>query len=64
FPIGRLTFGFRLPNERGIVSLDIENAFDSDFSFEDRPLLSGGASLAEPRFAREFTALGRVTLNF
>ncbi|MEM1382831.1 MAG: FecR domain-containing protein, partial [Pseudomonadota bacterium] len=47
FPIGRLTFGFRLPNERGIVSLDIENAFDSDFSFEDRPLLSGGASLAE-----------------
>jgi len=64
FPIADATLGFRLPNERGVISLQVQNALDKSFGFEDRPLLSLGSTTATPRFAREFTALARVTLNF
>jgi tetratricopeptide (TPR) repeat protein len=64
FPIADAAIGYRLPNERGVISLEIQNAFDESFGFEDRPLLSLGTTTADPRFAREFSALARVTLNF
>jgi len=64
FPIADAMVGFRLPDERGVISLQVQNAFDKSFGFEDRPLLSLGATTAEPRFAREFSAIARVTLSF
>ncbi|MEO1458952.1 MAG: hypothetical protein AAFV49_15540, partial [Pseudomonadota bacterium] len=63
FPILKLSAGYRLPERRGVLSLDLSNVIDSDFGFQDRPLQSNFL-LARPRFAREFTAIGRLTLSF
>ncbi|MEM6421228.1 MAG: hypothetical protein AAF698_01475, partial [Pseudomonadota bacterium] len=63
FPILDLIAGFRLPRRRGVLSLELQNAADASFGFADRPTLPNG-EVAVPRFARDFTALGRFTLNF
>ncbi|MGF1501432.1 MAG: TonB-dependent receptor domain-containing protein [Paracoccaceae bacterium] len=65
FVVAGFRVGYRLPEDRGIMTLDISNALDSSFGFEDRPLraLDMGET-AEPRFARDFTAFARFTLAF
>jgi hypothetical protein len=64
FPVTEISLGYRLPNERGIVSLDILNVVDSDFGFEDRQIEAGTSPVAQPRYPREFTALLRARLKF
>lgn len=64
FPITELSLGYRLPNRRGILSLDLMNAIDADFGFEDRTVESSSNPLAAPRFARDFAALARLRLRF
>jgi hypothetical protein len=64
FPIADAAIGYRLPNERGVISLEVQNAFDESFGFEDRPVLSLQTPTAEPRFAREFSVMGRARLRF
>ncbi|MEL6266633.1 MAG: hypothetical protein AAFR52_13465, partial [Pseudomonadota bacterium] len=63
FPILDLTLGYRLPNGRGVATFEMRNATGTEFGFEDRPALPEG-SFAEPRYARSFTAMGRLTLGF
>lgn len=63
FPISELVGGYRLPEGRGVVTLEISNISDTDFGFADRPGLPGTLN-AEPRYAREFSAIGRITLGF
>ncbi|MEM6972766.1 MAG: FecR domain-containing protein [Pseudomonadota bacterium] len=63
FPITDLELGYRLPEGRGVVALEIRNATDSSVGFFDRPTLPNVTS-TEPRFARDFTAIGRVTVGF
>ncbi|MEM9783399.1 MAG: hypothetical protein AAF899_13105, partial [Pseudomonadota bacterium] len=63
FPVSTVTGGYRLPKGQGVVSLELRNVTGSDFGFEDRPGLSGSL-ISEPRYSREFSAVGRVTLSF
>jgi hypothetical protein len=59
--------GWRLPNRRGILTLEIENLFDQEFGFEERPLLGAEGELdffGEPTFARERRVFARATLRF
>ncbi|MEM8819667.1 MAG: TonB-dependent receptor [Pseudomonadota bacterium] len=63
FPVVGLSAGYRLPDQRGIVSVDIQNLTDSTVRFEDRPLQSS-SNFAEPRFAREIAVIGRVVVGF
>lgn len=65
FVLGAIGLGFRLPDQRGVVSLDLTNAFDQDFAFRERPIRAlGAANVLDPVFPRDFTALARVTLAF
>ncbi|MDT8344957.1 MAG: TonB-dependent receptor, partial [Thermohalobaculum sp.] len=64
FPITEISLGYRLPNRRGLLSLDLLNVADADFGFEDRTVEGAANPLAAPRFAREFTALARLRLSF
>jgi len=64
FPIANLLLGYRLPNERGVISLELQNAFDTTIEFEDRPVQTLLAPVSDPHFARDFTAIGRVMLKF
>ncbi|MBK0399143.1 FecR domain-containing protein [Limibaculum sp. M0105] len=64
FPITELSLGYRLPDRRGIASIDFLNVVDADFGFEDRTVESSSNPLAAPRFARDFAALARLRLRF
>lgn len=65
FPLASLALGYRLPRQRGILSLEIGNALDRDFGFEERPVrFLGAASPVDPTFPREFTVFARATLRF
>jgi hypothetical protein len=62
FAVVNATAGFRLPDNRGIFSLEALNLFDQRFKFQNRstrPDLD-----AAPRYAPELTVLGRLTLSF
>lgn len=64
FPILDAAVGFRLTDDRGVLSLEIQNALREEVQFEDRPLASVNNPPALPRYAREFTVFARATLNF
>lgn len=64
FPITELSLGYRLPDRRGVLSLDLMNVVDADFGFEDRPIEGVTVPVAAPRFARDFAALARLRLRF
>lgn len=49
--------GYRLPRRRGLVSLSVENLFDTDFSYQD-------TDPENPRIFPERVVLGRLTLAF
>jgi hypothetical protein len=50
-------FGYRLPNRRGVLSLNIDNLLDQDFRFQDADPLN-------PSIAPERMAYFRFTLAF
>ena len=54
--------GYRFPHQRGVASIEARNILDSNFGFFEQSLVDD--LTAEPRFARERTVLGRITLRF
>ncbi len=54
--------GFRLPNRRGIISLEGKNLLDSDFYFRNINFYQSEA--VAPRFIPDRTIFARLTLNF
>lgn len=63
FPMLDVVAGYRLPDRRGVLTVEFQNTTDSSFSFADRPTLLNG-EVATPRYARDFTAIGRFTFGF
>jgi len=65
FPLASFSLGYRLPDERGVVSVEVRNALDRDFGFQDRALRALGANApTDPLFARELTVFASATLRF
>ncbi len=64
FLLGTLGLGYRLPRGRGVVSLDVTNAFDADVVFRERPIRAFGADILDPVIPRDFTVFASVTLSF
>lgn len=59
--------GWRLPNRLGQISLEVQNLFDQDFGFEERPLLGAEGELdnfGSPTHARERALFARATFRF
>ena len=54
--------GYRLPNRRGILSLEARNLFDENFLFQDINFHSSQTTVT--RFVPSRTIFARVTLNF
>lgn len=54
--------GFRLPNRRGIISLEGRNLFDEYFLYRNANFMT--PELINPRFIPTRTIFARVTLNF
>jgi TonB dependent receptor len=54
--------GYRLPNRRGIFSVEVENLLDQDFRYQDDNFRS--SEERSPRFVPEQTWLARLTLSF
>jgi hypothetical protein len=52
-----LSLGYRLPNRRGIVSLDVSNVLNEDFRFQD-------TDPENPRVLPERTILLRASLSY
>ncbi|MCP5363714.1 MAG: FecR domain-containing protein [Hyphomicrobiales bacterium] len=61
------SLGYRLPQRRGLISLDINNLFDSGFDFQDESFRGRTDVRNEPvssQFIPERTILLRTTLSF
>jgi outer membrane receptor protein involved in Fe transport len=58
-----LAGGYRLPNRRGIIAVEVANLFDTRLSFQDESFRSSRDE-ANPRFLPSRTFLATVTLNF
>jgi len=54
--------GYRLPQRRGILSLEVRNLFDEDFLFQDSNIQQNEPS--NPLFIPDRTVMGRITLSF
>lgn len=55
--------GYRLPNRRGLVSLEVRNLLDEDFRFQDLNT-QPGVEPVNPRYIPDLTFMVQVTLNF
>lgn len=65
FLLADFTVGYRLPRQRGVISVEIKNALDEQFMFQEKPIRFLAASApVDPLFARDFTVMARATLNF
>src|SRR6185436_11569175 len=62
FAVVNASAGYRMPDNRGIVSIEALNLFDEDFQFQNRTTQLDLS--AAPRYAPDLTVLGRLTLNF
>ena len=56
------TLGYRMPNNRGVISVEVQNLLDEKFNFQNRTIRPDLASA--PRYAPELTFLARATINF
>ncbi|MEM1298779.1 MAG: TonB-dependent receptor [Pseudomonadota bacterium] len=54
--------GYRFPNNRGIISLELNNILDQSFALQNN--LSNSARPGTRPLAEEFSVIGRVTLGF
>jgi hypothetical protein len=66
FVLANAAVGFRFPEQRGLVSFEVQNAFDKNFSyqddnFRDEPVNS---ELRTSPFFPERTFMARMTLSF
>lgn len=65
FPVVDLGFGYRLPQRRGLIGVEVRNILDQKLRFQDDSFREIGRN--EPRGARyvpERTFLARATLNY
>ncbi|MEM7057046.1 MAG: TonB-dependent receptor [Pseudomonadota bacterium] len=53
--------GYRLPNKRGVISLEVQNFTDQSINFQDETTFADRP--VTPSFARELTFLGRVSIS-
>jgi outer membrane receptor protein involved in Fe transport len=56
--------GYRLPNRRGLISLEVRNLFDEEFLFRDAGYKTSEKINAIQPFLPDRTILARVVLNF
>jgi outer membrane receptor protein involved in Fe transport len=56
-------FGYRLPERRGILSLEARNLLDEKFSFQDDNFQNPSVTRISP-FIPDRMVLGRVTISF
>ncbi|WP_158044081.1 TonB-dependent receptor domain-containing protein [Skermanella pratensis] len=56
------SLGFRLPNRRGSISLEVRNILDEEFLYQDLDSVTN--SMTRPRFIPARTVLGRLSLTF
>jgi len=64
FAVADAALGYRLPNRRGILSLEVKNLFDKEFLFQDLSFISADPTATNPRFIPDRTILARFTLAF
>ena len=64
FPITELSLGYRLPDRRGIASIDLLNLTDADFRYQARGITAASQPATAPRFARDLTVMARLRLSF
>jgi tetratricopeptide (TPR) repeat protein/outer membrane protein assembly factor BamB len=70
FFVVNLGFGYRLPQRRGLIGLEVGNVFDTSVSYQDdgfRQFRDSSADAIQPTaspFIPERTFMARVTLNF
>lgn len=57
FFLGNTGIGYRLPQRRGLMSLELRNMFDKDFQFQE-------TDISSPRFAQDRALFGRIRLFF
>jgi tetratricopeptide (TPR) repeat protein len=62
FAVVNVSAGFRLPDNRGILSVEALNLLDENFKFQNRTTRPD--LVAAPRYAPDLTVLGRLTLGF
>jgi hypothetical protein len=62
FAIVNLGVGYRLPANRGVFSLEVQNVFDESFNYQNRSIRPD--LNAAPRYAPERTILARGTVHF
>ena len=55
--------GYRLPNRRGILSLEVNNILDQNFRFQDFSYIDA-EPIAQPAFQPDISVLGRAQLHF
>ncbi len=56
--------GYRLPNRRGVISLEVKNAFDQSFNFQDDSYRGVADEPSTGPYFPERTILGQVIVNF
>jgi len=55
--------GYRLPNRRGIASVEVRNMFNQKFIYQDLEFLSAEPQ-TDPRYVPGRTIIARLTLAF
>ena len=56
--------GYRFPQRRGLVSLDVQNIFDKKFKYQDESFRQFSNSAPLSRYFPERTVIGRMVINF
>ena len=54
--------GYRLPSNRGLLSLEVENLLDNDLSLQN-PLVNSARPSTRP-LAEELSIIARMTVSF
>ena len=54
--------GWRLPGQRGVLSIEAQNLLDQDFGFQDRR--PSRDIFATPRFAPDLTVMAKALIRF
>jgi len=62
FHLFNAALGFRLPDNRGVLSVEVRNLFDEDFHYQNRTRRPDIA--AQPRYAPERTIYARGAIRF
>lgn len=64
FTLVDLGAGFRFPERRGLIALEIRNLLDEDFNFQDDSFRTASEDSVAAPFLPDRTVLARLILNF